>query len=174
MYKVGDWISICSFKHDSKVHRIWDRAMVLDITDDYVVVGNKAANVIESDGRCWQAKDPAITVFFKNKWYNIISMIRHTGVHYYCNIASPYAVANEKEILYIDYDLDLALSPDDNIRILDEYEYERHRVEMGYSKELDIILKESLQELKQTCILRNFPFDESDIYNYYQKFLSLL
>ena len=36
MYKVGDWISICSFKHDSKVHRIWDRAMVLDITDDYV------------------------------------------------------------------------------------------------------------------------------------------
>ena len=43
----------------------------------------------ESDGRMWHTREPAIWYMPKHKWYNVICMIRKTGVYYYSNIASP-------------------------------------------------------------------------------------
>ena len=38
--KVGDRLEIHCYKHNGKLHRQWDEAVVLEIKDDYIVFGN--------------------------------------------------------------------------------------------------------------------------------------
>lgn len=168
----GEWISVCCYKHDGEVHRIWEKILVIEESDDILVVGNDTARVIESDGRSWQVKEPAVTIFFKKEWFNVIAMIRDNGIHFYCNIASPFIVKN-KTILYVDYDIDVGMNPNGQIRILDEQEYIRHKDIMGYSPELDLIIKEALHQVLELCRLRVFPFLDTKIYEYYQRFKEL-
>ena len=49
-------------------------------------------------------------------------MLKEDGIHYYCNISSPY-VYDDEAIKYIDYDLDLRVDSKFNYRILDKDEY---------------------------------------------------
>lgn len=172
MLESGNKIKMCSFKHDGKVHRIWDRGTIIEETESFIVVGNTLALVSESDGRIWQTREPAVTIFYKELWLNVIAMLRETGIHYYCNIASPYVIQNQI-LFYIDYDLDISLSPTNEIRILDEWEYDLHRTKLGYSTKLDFVLKETLKFLKETCEKRFSPFIDEKIYEYYKKFLDL-
>ena len=44
--KVGDCLQIQCYKHNKKVHRSWDEAVVLDIHDDYIVFGDNKTLVI--------------------------------------------------------------------------------------------------------------------------------
>lgn len=171
--RVGQWLPIVSYKHNGKIHRTWDRVMVLSHDEHVLVVANDHSTVTESDGRTWSAREPAISFFFPNQFFNIICMCRETGIHYYCNLASPF-YANEEAIFYIDYDLDVALSPMSNIRILDEAEYARHRVLMGYSSELDVALRTALHQLIDKMKMRQFPFDDQQVKNFLQQYMQLV
>lgn len=162
---IGTWIRVQSFKHDSKLHRTWDHAMVLEKTDDYIVVASKTNRVIESDGRIWYTKEPAVSIFFYKEWFNIIAMIRDKDVFYYCNIASPSIIDNGV-IKYIDYDLDLKLLPDQQIIGLDEKEYEYHKRKYQYSDDLDKICKHSYKNIRCLMEKKIFPFQDEKILNY--------
>ncbi len=168
----GQWIRTQSFKHDSTLHRTWDHAMILDITEDYIVTGSKSNRVIEDDGRIWYTKEPAISIFFFKEWFNIIAMIRNGSVYYYCNIASP-SLIDQKTIKYIDYDLDLKLLPDNHIIFLDEREYEYHRKKYCYSDELDTICKYNFKRIAKKMKERKFPFDDTKILSYHALFEEL-
>ena len=61
--KVGDKLELHCYKHNGKLHRQWDEAVVLDIKDDYIVFGNNKTTVVDSDGRVWNTKEPAILYF---------------------------------------------------------------------------------------------------------------
>ena len=63
--ELGTWLKVISFKHDGSFHRCWDKTCFIEETDEYVVVANSHTSVNESDGRYWQAKDPAIFIYFK-------------------------------------------------------------------------------------------------------------
>ena len=72
---------------------------------------------------------------------------------------------------YIDYDLDLKVFPDGNYRILDQEEYRQHAREMGYSDELDKILKKQLDVLIDLAVKKGGPFDQNFTkkwYGFYQ------
>ena len=167
MIKVGNKVPICCFKHNGEVHRVWDEATVLEENEEYIVVGSECASVLEGDGRFWRAKEPAITVFYKKKWFNVICMLRSTGIHYYCNIASPYEI-QDNIITYIDYDLDVGLNSAGQIKILDEIEYNRHKKELNYSLELDYLLKKALYEVLHLCKEKEFPFADKKIEEFYE------
>ena len=66
---IGDKYQIQCYKHNGKVHRAWDEAVVLAIEKDYIVFGNDRTQVIESSGNYWRTKEPAVMYFFKNKWF---------------------------------------------------------------------------------------------------------
>lgn len=168
----GHWIRVQSFKHDSSLHRTWDYAMILEKNEDYIVIASKTNRVIESDGRIWYTKEPAISIFFFHEWFNVIAMIRGDSVYYYCNIASP-SLIDSHTIKYIDYDLDLKLLPDNHIVELDIKEYEFHRKKYDYSNDLDLICKHSFQKIADLMRKRVFPFDDNAIKNYYQMFETL-
>ena len=172
MKLVGRWLGIQCYKHNGKLHRYWDRGLVLENTDDYLVVGTKRAKVIESNGRRWFTKEPAITIFSKKEWWNAICMLKKEGICFYCNIASP-SVVEKDAIKYIDYDLDAKLFPNDDIRVLDEKEYAHHKQTYGYSDDLDTVLKYQTKEIIRKMKEREFPKKKKKITSYYEQFLEM-
>jgi len=143
---IGDKFQIQCYKHDGKIHRAWDEAIVLDVKKDYIVFGNNRTTVTEAQGTWWKTKEPAVMYFFKDRWFNIISQMKKDGIYYYCNIATPFII-EEGTIKYIDYDLDLRIFPNGDYKILDKLEYEYHKKIMNYSVDLDKVITKSLDEL---------------------------
>lgn len=160
------WVYISCYKHDGSIHRRWDRGFVVEDSDDYIVIASRKAKVIEGDGRCWFTKEPAVTIFSKKEWWNVICMFKKEGICYYCNIASP-CIVNKDSIVYIDYDLDAKLFPDNEIRLLDQKEYKSHKKIYSYGEDLDEVLK--LETNRIIDLMKNhvFPFDDEIVREYY-------
>ena len=169
---IGDMYQIQCYKHDGKIHRAWDEAIVLDIKKDYIVFGNNKTRVTESEGTTWRTKEPAIIYFFKNKWYNVIAQMKKDGIYYYCNIATPYII-EENTIKYIDYDLDLRIFPKGDYKILDKLEYQYHRKKMKYSDDLDIVVNAALDELIHDYMSGDKTFSAKRNMNYLDQYLKI-
>ncbi len=148
---IGDKYQIQCYKHNGKIHRAWDEAIVLDIKEDYIVFGNNRTQVIESSGNYWRTKEPAVMYYFKDKWFNIIAQMKKDGIYYYCNIASPYII-EENTIKYIDYDLDLRIFPSGEYKVLDRLEYKYHKKLMNYPNDLDYVINHALSQLIDTYV----------------------
>ena len=165
----GMHVSIHSYKHNKKLHRIWRKAIVLTQTNELLVTGNEHTQVIEYDGRSWHTKEPAICYFFNDSWFNVIAMLRVDGVHFYCNIASPYLYDGEA-VKYIDYDLDIRVLPDGSFQLLDEREYFNHQKAMRYSKDIQNIIEDQKNKLIHKIKHKEYPFSGLDIMTYYDQF----
>ena len=163
--EIGKKYQIHGYKHNHKIHRTWDEAVLLEIHDDYLIFGNSKTKVTESDGRVWYTKEPAVLYFFKDKWFNIIGQLKENGIYYYCNIASPYII-EEGTIKYIDYDLDLRVFPDGSFKVLDRGEYKYHKKLMNYSDTLDKILKDELSSLIEMVRKKKLAFTPGVIEEY--------
>ncbi len=96
----GENIQIHSYKHDGHLHRVWEETKVLKANSHLLIGGNDHTLVTESDGRTWITREPAITYFHTDLWFNIIGMIRDDGIYYYCNLGSPFVVDVEALKLY--------------------------------------------------------------------------
>ncbi len=162
---VGEKYKIQCYKHNRKVHRSWDEAVILDIKEDYIVCGNNKTTVIESSGNWWKTKEPAIMYFFYKEWFNVIAQIKNDGIYYYCNIATPFII-EEGTIKYIDYDLDLRVFPNGEFKILDRLEYDYHRKMMGYNEELDKTINRALDDLIENYLkgIEIFNFNKNKHY----------
>jgi len=169
---IGDKFQIHCYKHNGKIHRMWDEAIVLDVTKDYIVFGNNKTKVTESQGTWWRTKEPAILYFKRNSWYNVISQLKKDGVYYYCNIATPFII-EEGTIKYIDYDLDLRIFPSKEFKILDKLEYEYHKRIMHYSEQLDIVIQNALNELIEEYRSGNSMFNDNQNKEYGKLYFKL-
>lgn len=167
--QIGKKYQIHSYKHNHKIHRAWDEAVLLEIHEDYLIFGNKKTKVIESNGCTWRTREPAVLYFFKNHWFNIIGQYKPNGIYYYCNIASPFII-EEETIKYIDYDLDLRVFPDGSFKVLDRGEYKYHKGMMNYSDDLDRILKEELTTLIELVRNKSDAFTPGTVEKYYKKY----
>ena len=170
--KIGRKYIIHSYKHNGKIHRSWDEAVLLDITEEFLVFGNDKTKVTEADGRTWRTKEPAVMYFFYNRWFNIIGQNKRDGIYYYCNMASPFII-EENTIKYIDYDLDLRVFSDDSFKILDKSEYKYHKMKMSYPEEIDKILNNELNSLIELVKNKKNAFDKRKVENYYLQYLNL-
>lgn len=171
--KVGQKIQIHSYKHNEKIHRVWKYGFIVEVSKDRLVVVNNKTRVIESSGRVWYTKEPAVCYFYTNEWFNVISMLRSNGIHFYCNIASP-SLWDGEAVKYIDYDLDLKVFPNNTIKILDEKEYANHAISMNYSKELDHILNRELENLELKVINGSDIFSKERVYHYYEQYKKIV
>ena len=169
---VGSRVQIHCYKHNGRIHRTWNEAIVLDITDEYLICGNTKTVVTEKDGATHKTKEPAIIFFYRKKWYNVFAQIKKQGLFYKCNIATPYLI-DDNIIKFIDYDLDLKVFPDGGFRVLDRNEYKYHKKIMKYSEDLDRILQSELTELINLKRAEEGPFSKKKIEKYYKKYLSI-
>ncbi|MGL4382143.1 MAG: DUF402 domain-containing protein [Bacilli bacterium] len=168
--KAGDRIEIQSYKHNGSIHRIWRYGVIIAVNEEYITIVNNRTRVIESNGRIWFTREPAVCYFFTKGWYNIISMLKNNGVHYYCNIASPYLYDGEA-LKYVDYDLDLKVFPNKYYKVLDENEYQFHTKMWNYPDKLDYILRKELQELIE-MIKTSTLFSDAKVKEDYQLYLN--
>lgn len=171
--KIGENVYIESFKHDGSVHRVWSMGYVIDVQEDFYVIVTDHTWVVESDGRRWLTKEPAICFFYKHRWYNVISMIRKGGIYYYVNLASP-SVYDGEAIKNIDYDLDVKVFPDDSYEILDENEYAMHAEKMHYPKEIREKVEGELQCLLKEIEEHRRPFSFSYINDYLIRYFRMI
>ena len=162
---IGDKLQIQCYKHNGKIHRAWDEAVLLDIKKDYMVFGNNKTKVTESEGSVWKTKEPAIMYFFRNEWFNIIAQLKKDGIYYYCNIASPFII-EDNTIKYIDYDLDLRIFPSGEYKVLDKMEYKYHKKLMEYSDELDVVINGAMDDLIKKYIEKVPMFNSKNNYEY--------
>ena len=167
--KIGTKYQIHCYKHDGTIHRAWDEAILLEEHDDYLIFGNDRTLVIESDGRTWKTKEPAVLFFYKNRWFNIICQKKSNGIYYYCNMASPYIV-EDNTIKYIDYDLDLRVFSDNSYKVLDRSEYRYHKELMKYPEDIDRILNEELKDLIRIVKAKEGAFDKANVEKYYNMY----
>ena len=170
--KVGDQLTIHCYKHNGKLHRIWEEALVLEVNGDGLICGNNKVKITEADGRTHRTNEPAIIFLSKKRWFHITGQLKSSGLFYKCDIASPYLI-DEGIIKYIDYDLDLRVFPDGGFRILDKNEYSYHRKLMNYSDEIDMILKKELSDLIALKKKNEGPFEKGIIDKYYELYKSL-
>ena len=164
---IGDKLQIQCYKHNGKIHRAWDEAVVLDVKKDYIVFGNKKTNVTEAEGSYWKTKEPAILYFFKDRWFNVIAQLKKYGIYYDCNITTPFEI-EEKTIKYIDYDLDLRIFPNGSYKILDRLEYKYHKRIMHYSEDLDKVINLGLRDLIEYYKEGSPVFNEQNNKQYYK------
>nr|WP_255783483.1 DUF402 domain-containing protein [Oceanobacillus alkalisoli] len=167
----GSRIEIQSYKHDGTLHRIWESSLVLKGTESEIIGANDRTKVKESDGRVWLTREPAICYFHSEHWFNIIGMIRNNGIHYYCNLSSPF-IYEDGALKYIDYDLDVKVFPDMTYHLLDEDEYSLHSKIMHYPIEIDRILQKNLKLLKHWIHQQKGPFAPDFIDNWYERYLT--
>lgn len=161
---------IVAFKHNGKIHRTWYQTYLIEDQADYVAVGSTHSLVIEADGRRWHAIEPAVSIFMKKEWFNIVAMMKSTGIYYYVNIASP-SYYEDGLIKYIDYDLDFKVDPSFSIKTLDEFEYKKHRKLFNYSDDLNEVIKYNFKKVKEKIINHEFPFSHEIIDEMYKKYL---
>ncbi len=162
----GDKLQIHCYKHDGTLHRTCDEATVLEITDETLICANYKTEIIEEDGVRYHTKEPAILLFYKDRWFNIIGQMKRNGLYYYCNIASPYII-DDGLIKYIDYDLDLRIFPDGSFKVLDRNEYRYHKKKMKYGEKLERVIEYELSKLIEMKKNNAEIFSEEMINHYY-------
>jgi len=162
-----------SYKHNGSLHRTWSKALVIEDNEDCIIAVTDHTWVVEADERRWLTKEPAICFFYKKKWFNVISMVRKTGIYYYVNIASP-SLVDEEAIKNIDYDLDVKVFPDETYIVLDRNEYEYHAGLMKYSDEIKSIVESSLEEVIKMIESREKPFDFAYINDYLLEYFKII
>lgn len=170
--KEGDFITVQSYKHDGTLHRTWQDCMVLKANEDSIITCNDHTPVVESNGRQWVTREPALLYFHKKYWFNIVCMIRKSGISYYSNLASPY-VLDDEALKYIDYDLDVKIFPDGEKKLLDIDEYLAHGAEMQYPQSFDLIIKSSLLELVRWINEGKGPFSQAYVDMWYDRYCEL-
>jgi protein associated with RNAse G/E len=166
---LGQTVVVQSYKHDERLHRIWAKATIIDSNKSQIIVANQRTKVIEANGRFWYTKEPSVTWFYKEHWFNIIGIIRPNGIYYYCNIASPYVI-DEEALKYIDYDLDIKVNKDFTYKLLDRKEYKENLKNMHYSEKLQNILESQQELLKKWIEEKTGPFTGGVVEQLYERY----
>jgi hypothetical protein len=170
---------IKSFKHNGSLHRMWLENWLIPPDRlapehrDLIVLINYQTRIFESSGKEWSSRIPGISVFFPKRWYNVVALLEDTGTRYYCNIASP-PYRTEDTVTYIDYDLDVIVSAEPNrgFVIVDEEEYELHKIRYRYSAVVERKVKRGLKELLERIRRKDAPFQDETMLRYFEEWQS--
>lgn len=93
-------------------------------------------------------------------WFTVAADIENGKIcQYYCNINQPARLEGDR-VSFVDLDLDLVWR-DGLWSVVDEDEFELHRVRFGYPEELVRRTREELELLQQRVREKAFPFDGS-------------
>ena len=161
-------VSIKSYKHGGALHRTWDNGFLLVETEEYFVVGSLKTQITESNGGVWEAKEPAITLYSKIYWYNVVCMFKESGISYYANIATPTILDKKDGILkFVDYDVDIRLDTAGKVQVVDLVEFRVNSKLYSYPDDVNRVIKSAVLTLIDDANNRDFPFKDS----FYREFL---
>ena len=164
-------VVVKSYKHNGLLHRTWCEGYLLDTTADYYVIASLKTKIVESNGSVWYTKEPAITIYPRNNWYNVVIMHKENGFSFYANIASPTAYDNEDKCYkFIDYDMDIRKDVKGLVRVVDLAEYRINSIQLFYQDNLTQVLEHVVLDLVEDAKVGRFPFDV----HFYDRYFRIL
>lgn len=174
-FQVGEVIDINSYKHGGEFHRQWKGSKVLS-SDEILIVSNYHPKVTEADGRIHTYPGLSIALFFPEEWWNIVMIYRYNKrlVSYYCNIASPFRMDQNKGcISYVDYDIDLIVRPNQSFKVIDENEFVENSQKYSYPNSILERVELAVKQLTAWVKRGEIPFTKDFASHWYHQYLSL-
>lgn len=166
-------VTIKALKYGNRLHYEWNAEIIAE-TEDYIMVLCHAGRkfIHHTKGKTFMMPYPSIEVFYLNRWYTAaVTFQSEQRLMYYCNIAMP--VKLEGDVLsFVDLDLDYLKEPDEDWKVVDREEFERHQQQLAYPQQLVEQAELGLQQLQQAVASKQFPFDGSIHYGRLEEYLS--
>jgi uncharacterized protein len=159
MLKPTSKITINSRKSNGLIHRSW-KADFLELRDSLLIlVGEFENEVRHSKLGVIRPGTISYEYYWLDRWYNVFKFHQPEGElrNYYCNLNMPPQF-NNGVLDYVDLEIDVLVSKDFEIEILDLDEFEENSEAFGYSEDLIAKTFESLDELLKIIQARAFPF----------------
>lgn len=165
-------VTIQALKYGERLHYEWD-AEIVEQTEQYVMVLCRAGRsfIHHTKGKTFTMPYPSLEIFYFNQWFTAaITFQSEERLMYYCNIAMPVRLENDV-LSFVDLDLDYLKEPDEDWKVVDREEFEKHQQEFGYPQQLVEQAELALQQLQQRVADRQFPFDGSISYTLLERSL---
>lgn len=152
-------ITVQACKFDGTIHRSWKAFLIkaelsLIVLEGFfdIAIEHPSLGLIKKGTR-------SIEYYWSDRWYNIFVFYQPDGTlrDYYCNINLPPKF-DGKHLIYIDLDLDVLVSSDMKITLLDEEEFKVNSALYNYPKEVLQNIKSTMNELMNLIEKREFPF----------------
>ncbi|PWI58108.1 DUF402 domain-containing protein [Sulfoacidibacillus thermotolerans] len=149
---------IRSIKYDGSFHRLWTCAYPLQTQQEeqrgdaltfamWIPAGEK---VLEPTGVTWDSPYDVIACFYSSKFYQVMILLKEGKTEYYCNSCTPPEIdITQREVRFVDLDLDLLVDATGTMRVVDQSEFLRNAVEYAYPEEIMLRVQEDLGELQQ-------------------------
>ncbi len=170
--KIGRRVMVHAYKFNGWLYRSWEYPMVIENTDDYIVLSNIDTKILTSEfntNRVFGSltKHPSFWVFWKNQWFNMLITLIDNKPQYYINVSSKF-VYEESAIKYIDFDLDYKILPNGRWVELDRNEYTEAKETFNYPKALVSIIsnieKTITDKINEDYFRNKFNLEEIEKY----------
>ena len=155
----GRRIHVRSTKYDGSRHWEFDSVFVHQ-EGSLLITTNYAGQELLNPRGSWKTPWDTRNHFWSDRWYNVMLLEKPNGgglEGFYCNVATP-AEFDGENVTYIDLDLDLRVSAQGVLEVLDEDEFLDNSQRMGYSPDVIRESRRALEELKRLAAAAEGPF----------------
>ena len=153
--------TINSRKFDNSINRSWSCRILEESEKLLIFEGIFESEITHSELGTIRPGTISYEYYWKEKWFNVFRFHEPEGdfKFFYCNINLP-PIFHNRILDYIDLDIDVLVSKDFSVRILDEEEFKTNSIKFQYPNELIHKTYRSLNELLSLISQRAFPFDK--------------
>jgi protein associated with RNAse G/E len=159
MLETFQTITINSRKFDEKIHRSW-KADFIEQRDSLLIFhGEFEEEVRHSELGIIRRGTISYEYYWLDRWYNVFKFFEPSGElrNFYCNLNMPPRFKNNV-LDYVDLEIDVLVSKNFEVKILDREEFEENSKLFNYSTDLIKKTFDTLDELLKIIEAREFPF----------------
>jgi len=159
---VGAPVRVASLKYDGSLHREWPARLVARGDTLIVVEGVFETEVRHRLLGVIAAGTESTEYYWTDRWYSVFRFREPAGPlrNFYCNVNRP-AEFDGRTLSFVDLDIDVLVSPDSTVEVLDEDEFETNAETYNYPAAVRLRAREALAELLALVEARSFPFDQT-------------
>jgi len=152
-------ITVKTYKYDGSPHRSWKGNLVGRYDDLMILIGVFEEEISHPKLGVIKPQTVSFEYYWFDRWYNVFSFHEPDGTlrNHYCNISMPPKFENDI-LEYVDLDIDVLVSPEFEMEIVDYDEFEQNTALYGYPEDVIIKTRHALNELKEMVQRRVFPF----------------
>lgn len=159
---IGRPIHVRSTKYDGSPHWEFDSWFVLE-RGTLLVTLNLAGQELQTWNGPWITPYDTRNHFWSDRWYNVMRLEQPRGGGFqgwYCNVTTP-AQYDGANVFYVDLDLDVRVTADGAVEVLDEDEFLENSERFRYPPEVVAEARRAVDELCALATRRAFPFERS-------------
>ncbi|AAT27984.1 DUF402 domain-containing protein [[Mycoplasma] mobile] len=164
--ELGSIINIQAYKYDGTLYRQWNGARVLEVSPFHIVLVLIKTKVAEETNRKWIIREPTLWFFpVEGSFFNASILLRKKEKLYYINLSSP-PIFEDNTLKFIDFDLDIKISPKQIFSVVDENEFAINSKEFKYSEELIKLIRKNIKLIRVNFHDKDYIFDDDFLESY--------